>query len=49
MTTALRTQTVVVVICDAADYCEWLAANAWPIVRAEMIDNGRLMRITFAY
>ena len=33
---------------DVCEYIEWLAAQAWPVVRVREVEGGRYMEITFA-
>jgi hypothetical protein len=46
----MTTRTVIVpnIPDELADYHEYLAANAWPVVRERLVENGRYVQITFA-
>jgi len=44
----MKTRTVNVLLCDVADYIEYLASEGWPVVRMREIDGGRFVQITFA-
>ena len=45
----MRTRTVVVLADEFEDYVEWLASQAWPIVRTREVELGRFVEVTFAY
>ena len=33
---------------DVTEYIEYLAAQAWPVVRVRKVEDGRYLEITFA-
>ncbi len=45
----MKTRTVCVACFELDDYCEWLAAQAWPVIRIKEHDHGREFSVTFAY
>jgi hypothetical protein len=45
---AMTTRTVNVLAAEVADYIEYLASEAWPVVRVREVEGGRYLAITFA-
>ena len=43
-----RTVCVLNLPSDVDEYIEWLASEAWPVVRVREVEDGRYLEITFA-